>query len=113
MPPRARAQPVHTEGMLRQLGEGFRYLAGQRVLVAILAVDLAAMVFALPVALFPELAQRTYGGPAGGGVQLGLLFAAYPAGVFLAALMSGTFSRARRHGAFMACAAMAWGGCVV
>ncbi|XVU28801.1 MFS transporter [Actinoplanes sp. CA-054009] len=99
-------------GTLRQLGDGFRYLAGHRVLVAILAVDLAAMVFAMPSALLPELAERTYGGPAGGGPELGLLFAAYPAGVLLAALLSGTFSRARRHGALMASAAMAWGGCV-
>ncbi|MET0424953.1 MAG: MFS transporter, partial [Actinoplanes sp.] len=67
----------------------------------------------MPHALFPELAERTYGGPAGGGVQLGLLFAAYPAGVLLAGLLSGTFSGATRHGALMASAAMAWGGCVV
>jgi MFS family permease len=112
MPPPAGVQTIRTKGTLRKLGDGFRYLAGQRVLVAILAVDLAAMVFALPVALFPELAERTYGGPAGGGMALGLLFAAYPAGVFLAGLLSGTFSRARRHGALMASAAMAWGGCV-
>jgi MFS family permease len=110
MPP-LRANPP--AGTLRRLGDGFRYLARRRLLVAILAVDLAAMVFALPVALFPELAERAYGGPAGGGVQLGLLYAAYPAGVFLAGLLSGSFGRARRHGALMASAAMAWGGCVL
>jgi MFS family permease len=103
----ARASTLH------RLSEGFRYLGAQPVLVAIIVVDLAAMVFALPVALLPELAQRVYGGPAGGGVQLGLLFAAYPAGVMLAGLLSGTFSRATRHGALMATAATAWGGCVV
>jgi MFS family permease len=102
-----------TGTILRQLGDGFRYLAGHRLLVAILAVDLAAMVFALPFALYPELAERVYGGRAGGGVELGLLFAAYPAGVFLGGLLSGTFSRARRHGALMASAALVWGGCVV
>ncbi len=96
-----------------QLGEGFRYAARQRILLTILAVDLSAMVFAMPSALFPELAERTYGGPAGGGVQLGALYAAYPAGVFCAGLLSGAFSRAMRHGAWMACAAMVWGGCVV
>lgn len=107
------AQPFRVTSTLRRLGDGFRYLAGHRVLIAILAVDLAAMVFALPHALFPEMAERTYGGPAGGGAGLGLLYAAYPAGVILAGLWSGTFSRARRHGAVMASAAMAWGGCVV
>jgi MFS family permease len=113
MPPPATGQPIRTYGTLRQLGDGFRYLGRHRVLVAILAVDLAAMVFALPHALFPELAERTYGGPAGGGVELGLLFAAYPAGVLLAGLLSGTFSRTTRHGALMATAAMVWGACVV
>ncbi|MEJ3748674.1 MFS transporter [Actinomycetes bacterium KLBMP 9797] len=96
-----------------RVGDGLRYLLGQRVLVAILGVDLAAMVFALPFALLPELAERVYGGPAGGGTALGLLFAAYPAGVLLAGLLSGTFGRARRHGALMASAAIAWGGCVL
>lgn len=111
IPPPAGA--VRIGGTLGKLGQGFGYLARQKVLVAILGVDLAAMVFALPVALYPELAERGYGGPAGGGVELGLLFAAYPAGVFLAGLLSGTYSRARRHGALMASAAVVWGGCVV
>ena len=113
MPPRTQSCSPDRDGTLRQLGAGVRYLAEQPVLVAIVMVDLASMVFALPVALFPELAAHTYGGPTGGGSALGLMFAAYPAGVFLAALLSGTFSRARRHGALMAVAAVAWGGCVV
>ena len=93
--------------------EGFRYLFANRLLAAVLGVDLAAMVFGMPSALFPELAQRTFGGPAGGGTALGLLYAAYPAGVFAMGLMSGTFTRARRHGALMSGAAIAWGLTVV
>ncbi|WP_066949893.1 MFS transporter [Microtetraspora fusca] len=96
-----------------QVVAGFRYLAAGRLLVAVLAVDLAAMVFGMPVAVFPELAHHTYGGAAGGGVELGLLYAAYPAGVVTAGLLSGTFTRARRHGALMAAAAAAWGLTVV
>jgi MFS family permease len=92
---------------------GLRYLAGSRLLVAVLAVDLAAMVLGMPTALFPELAQHTFGGPAGGGPELGLLYAAYPAGVLAAGLLSGTFTRARRHGALMATAAAAWALTVV
>ncbi|MQY14900.1 Enterobactin exporter EntS [Streptomyces sp. RB5] len=96
-----------------QLLTGFRHLAASRLLVAVLAVDLAAMVFAMPTALFPELARHTYGGPAGGGTELGLLYGAYPAGVFAAGLLSGAFTRARRHGALMAAAAGVWGITVV
>jgi MFS family permease len=97
------------EPMLRQLGQGFVYLSRQRVLMAVLAVDLAAMVFSFPFALYPELAERVYGGPPGGGSILGLLYAAYPAGVFAAGLFSGSFTRARRLGALMAGAGIAWG----
>ncbi|MFG1964736.1 MFS transporter [Nonomuraea sp. NPDC049028] len=109
----SKASTVRRSSILGQTFAGFRYLLSSRVLVAVLAVDLAAMVFGMPSALLPELAQRTYGGPVGGGVELGLLYAAYPAGVFVAGLMSGTFTRARRHGALMASAAAAWGGTVV
>ncbi|MFI7624692.1 MFS transporter [Microbispora rosea] len=92
---------------------GFRYLAADRLLVAVLAVDLAAMVFGMPSALFPELARDVFGGTAGGGPETGLLYAAYPAGVVVAGLLSGTFTRARRHGALVAGAAVAWGIAVV
>jgi MFS family permease len=120
-PERAAAQPPDSPGGGRrrlrstpaQLLDGFRYLAARRILVAVLAVDLAAMVFGMPVALYPELAERAYGGPAGGGVELGLLYSAYPAGVFAAGLVSGIFTRARRYGALMASGAAAWGGAVV
>ncbi|NUT32906.1 MAG: MFS transporter [Hamadaea sp.] len=95
--------------MLHDILDGFVYLGRKRLLLAIIAVDLAAMVFGLPVALFPELADRVYGG----GAVLGLLFAAYPAGVFTAGLLSGSFTRARRHGALMAGAALAWGATVI
>ncbi|WP_328854046.1 MFS transporter [Microbispora hainanensis] len=92
---------------------GFRYLAADRLLVAVLAVDLAAMVFGMPSALFPELARDVFGGAAGGGPETGLLYAAYPAGVVVAGLLSGTFTRARRHGALVAGAAVVWGLAVV
>ncbi len=99
--------------MARRTPAGFRHLAADRLLVAVLAVDLAAMVFGMPSALYPELARHVFGGAAGGGPETGLLYAAYPAGVFAAGLLSGTFTRARRHGALVAGAAVAWGIAVV
>jgi MFS family permease len=84
-------------------------IVGPLLAGALIAVDLAAMVFGLPVALYPELAQRDYGNLA----VLGVLYAAYPAGVFTAGLFSGAFTRARRFGALMAGAAIAWGVTVV
>ncbi|MFC0866187.1 MFS transporter [Sphaerimonospora cavernae] len=114
LPPRATAAqdgpPRTTAG---QILAGFRYLAASRLLMAVLGVDLAAMVFGMPAALFPELARHAFGGQSGGGMELGMLYAAYPAGVLLAGLLSGTFTRARRQGALMAAAAVTWGFTVV
>jgi MFS family permease len=111
MPP---ARPAaRKRSTVAEIFDGFRYLWTRRILVAVLGIDLAAMVFGLPNAVFPELAERTFGGPPGGGMVLGLLFAAYPAGVFVAGLFSGTFTRARRHGVMLAGAAMIWGVTVI
>jgi MFS family permease len=110
MPPGAQA-PRRTD--LRHLADGFRYLARGRVLVAVLAADLVAMVFGMPYALFPELARRTFGDPAEGGLALGLLYAAYPAGVLAMGLVSGTVTRSRRHGMLVTVAVTAWGATLV
>jgi MFS family permease len=115
-PPPATPPAPSAEGRrptLGQLLDGFRYLFSRPLLVALIGVDLAAMVFGAPWALYPELAQREFGGAAGGGFQLGVLYASYPAGVFLVGLVSGVFTRARRHGALMASAVAAWGVTVV
>jgi hypothetical protein len=79
------------------------------LLLAVLGVEMAAMVLGMPVALFPELARHTYGDAAGGGPMLGLLYAAYPIGVFLAGFFSGTFTGARHPGRTMGGAVIAWG----
>jgi MFS family permease len=107
----ARADRSGRDG--RGLRGGLRHLRTSRLLMAVLAVDLAAMVLGMPVVLFPELARNTYGDPVGGGPVLGLFYAAYPAGVIVAGLLSGTFTRVRRPGRTMAFAAMAWGATVV
>jgi hypothetical protein len=99
--------------MVGQLLDGFRYLFSRPLLVALIGVDLAAMVCGAPWALYPELAQREFGGAAGGGFELGVLYASYPAGVFAVGLASGALTSARRHGALMASAAVGWGVTVV
>ena len=71
------------------------------------------MVFGAPWALHPELAHREFGGTAGGGFELGVLYASYPAGVFAVGMVSGVFTRVRRHGVLMLSAAAAWGVTVV
>jgi adenylate kinase len=53
------------------------------VLLASFVVDIIAMVFGMPHALFPQIAHETFGDPAGGGLALGLLYAAMSVGAVL------------------------------
>ncbi|MGC4894077.1 MFS transporter [Micromonospora sp. DT31] len=99
--------------MVPRLLDGFRYLFSRPLLVALIGVDLAAMVFGSPWVLYPELAEREFGGATGGGFELGVLYASYPAGVFAVGMVSGVFTRARRHGALLVSAAAVWGLTVV
>jgi len=94
---------------LRDVVDGFRYLATQRVLLTSFAVDVAAMIFGMPRALFPEMAERSFHDPAGGGTALGWLFAGIPAGALLCGLLSGWLSRVSRHGVAVTLAVCGWG----
>lgn len=94
---------------LRDVLDGFSYLATQRVLLASFIVDIIAMVAGMPRALFPEMAERTFGDPPGGGLALGWLFAAIPIGAMLVGLMSGWATRIRRQGVAVVAAICVWG----
>jgi len=93
---------------LREIAEGFRYMAGHAVLLLSFLADIVAMVLGMPRALFPQLAAETFA-PYGEGFALGLLFAAIPAGAVAGGLFSGTFSRARRHGWMVIWSVVVWG----
>ncbi|MGW2934769.1 MFS transporter [Streptomyces sp. NPDC055722] len=93
------------------IAEGFRYIALHKVLLLSFVADIIAMVFGMPRALFPQLAAQTYASY-GEGLALGLLFAAIPIGAVLGGLLSGTFSRARRHGLMVIAAVIAWGAAI-
>ncbi|MEU4800927.1 MFS transporter [Actinosynnema sp. NPDC023587] len=102
------------DGVVRRAGlsdvvAGFRYLALQKILLASFLLDIIAMVFGMPRALFPEMAEVTYGDPPGGGLALGWLFAAIPLGAMVFGLTSGWTSRVSRHGVGTVVAIIAWG----
>lgn len=93
--------------------DGFRYLSARKVLLASFLLDIIAMVAGMPRALFPEMAERTFGDPPGGGVALGWLYAAIPIGAVVCGVLSGWLSRVRRHGVAVAAAVAVWGVAVV
>lgn len=98
---------------LRDVTDGFRYLSTQKILLASFLVDMIAMVAGMPRALFPEMAERTFGDPVGGGTALGWLYAAIPIGALLCGVASGWLSRISRHGVAVTIAVFAWGLAVV
>ena len=94
---------------LRDIVDGLRYLSTRKVLLASFLADIIAMVVGMPRALFPEMAERTFGDPPGGGPALGLLYAAIPIGALACGLFSGWLSRIQRHGVAVTIAVIAWG----
>ncbi|MDQ4006945.1 MAG: MFS transporter [Actinomycetota bacterium] len=94
---------------LRSVIDGFRYLRGHPVLMMSFVVDIIAMVFGMPRALFPEMADTLFGGPAGGGLAFAVLFAAIPAGAVLGGVFSGWVSRVERQGLAVIWSIVVWG----
>jgi MFS family permease len=88
----------------REVREGLRFIAGAQVLWLSFAIDIAAMVLAMPRALFPEAAEERFG--AG---SIGWLFAAIAIGSLLAGLSSGWISRIHRQGVALVIAVVVWG----
>jgi hypothetical protein len=94
---------------LRAVIDGLRYLSGHPVLLMSFLVDLIAMIFGMPRALFPEVAHVDFGGPAGGGLAFALLFAAIPLGSVIGGVFSGWVSRVQRQGLAVVVAIVVWG----
>jgi hypothetical protein len=89
---------------LRRVAEGVRFAASRPDLLGTYVVDLIAMFFGMPNALFPAIAAGL-GGPA----VLGLLYAAPAAGAMVAFGTSGWTGRVHRQGWGVILAATGWG----
>ncbi len=90
----------------RDLTEGFRFLRGRRALQSTFYIDLVAMIFGMPRALFPVLAATQFGG---GSETVGLLFSAVAAGALLGALTAGWVRHVNRQGLAVIWAVVVWG----
>ncbi len=93
----------------KAVATGFRFLGENRLLQSTFVVDLVAMIFGSPQALFPVIAvQQLHRGPE----VVGLLFAAPAAGALLLTLVSGPLTTMRRQGEAVVWAVAAWGAAI-
>jgi MFS family permease len=104
MPPAEEAQAAG----LATIIEGLRYAAGRPELIGTYIVDIVAMTFAMPMAVFPALAEQL-----GGPVSVGFLYSAMSVGALLVTLSSAWTRRVRRRGAAIVIAAAVWGLAIV
>ncbi|MFT3659978.1 MAG: MFS transporter [Gordonia sp. (in: high G+C Gram-positive bacteria)] len=112
VPERADGAKPSTPG-LRSVIDGLAYLRHHPVLLASFVVDLIAMIFGMPRALFPQMAHESFGGPGEGGVAFALLFIAIPLGAVLGGVFSGWVSRVERQGRAVVVAIVIWGLSIV
>jgi MFS family permease len=96
-------------GIWHSVAEGLRFVRRNEALKGSFAIDLVAMTFGMPRALFPVLSITVYGTGAAG---TGVLFAAVSAGATVAALTTGWLGHARRLGRIVICAVLVWGAAI-
>jgi MFS family permease len=104
MPPAGDVSPPG----LASIVEGLRYARSRPELIGTYVVDMVAMAFAMPMALFPAMAESW-----GGAFAAGCLYAAMPAGTLIVSLLSGWTGRVDRHGAAVVISAAIWGAAIV
>ncbi|MBV9291669.1 MAG: MFS transporter [Frankiales bacterium] len=100
--------PDATTPSLRAIADGWRYARSRPELLGTYLVDINAMLFGMPNALFPAIATRY-----GGAEVLGVFYAAPSVGSLLAGVSSGWTRRVMRHGLAVTIAAASWGAAIV
>jgi MFS family permease len=98
-PDRAREQPH----LLTDLAEGLRFAWKRPELMGTYIVDIVAMAFAFPIALFPAMAAAN-----GHPESVGWLLSAMSVGALAVGVFSGWTGKVRRHGRAVVIAAAIW-----
>jgi len=93
----------------RSTKEGLRYLRSRQALQGVYLIDINAMVFGMPRALFPAMAGAVFGG---GTVALGFLYAAPGVGALIGAVTTGWVANLRRQGWAVIVAVSVWGAAI-
>lgn len=105
--------PSRPEGETRRdakmIVEGLRFSLGRPLIRSVFAIDLIAMVFGMPRAVFPALAENVFHMGAEG---VGILYAAPSVGALLGALFSGWVGRISRYGRAIFIIVAVWGASI-
>ena len=109
LPPMAPSGGGRPAGLASVL-EGLTFLRTRRVLLLTFVVDIIAMVFGMPRALFAPLADHVFGGAE---ASAGVLYAAIPAGALLGALFGGWLGHVHKQGVAVVVSIVAWGACII
>lgn len=89
--------------------EGLSYLRGRQVLQGVYVIDINAMVFGMPRALFPALAETVFHG---GASTLGYLYSAVGFGGLVGGATTGWVDRVHRQGGLIVGAVVVWGAAI-
>ncbi|HVY10223.1 MAG TPA: MFS transporter [Mycobacteriales bacterium] len=108
LPPILPDSTTHRAGF-KSVAEGLRFLAPRKNLMMTFLVDIDAMVFGMPRALFPALAAGAFHG---GAETAGFLYAAPSIGAFLGAAFSGWAGHVRRQGFAVIVSIVIWGASI-
>jgi MFS family permease len=101
--------PSEARSAWKSIGEGFSYLRGRQVIQGVYLLDIDAMVFGMPRALFPALGLNFFHG---GARAVGFLYAAPGAGALIGALTTGWVATVRRQGRAVIVAVILWGAAI-
>lgn len=94
------------EPVLRSIVEGLRFAYRERALFGSFVIDVVAMTFGMPKALFPVLSLTVFDAGVEG---TGFLLSALAAGALVAAMTSGWLTGVRRLGRVVVAAVVVWG----
>ncbi|WP_432478295.1 MFS transporter [Nocardioides sp. GXQ0305] len=99
---------VTTPPSLRAIRASIGYAVRRRDLLGTYLVDIAAVLLAMPIVVFPALAEQVFARSE----LLGLLYSAETVGAMLATATSGWTSRVHHHGRAIVLAAAAYGAAI-
>lgn len=98
----------HDDSTWASLKQGCKFAFSKQELLGSYIVDIIAMIFGMPMALFPAIAMTF-----GGAKALGILYSAPAVGAVVVSFVSGWTASVKRHGAAIAISAILWGVAII